>query len=362
MYNRQFVDELTQYCAATIPHFNKKRFLSAFFNKHWDTLELKQRVRHLAQTLASELSGNFKRDIKTVVDLTRHVLKTTGKENTFHYIFLADYVELYGMEHPAESFRALEDITVLSSAEFAIRPFIACYTDMAMKQMLQWAKHKHPSVRRLASEGCRPRLPWGMALRAFKKDPTPVLPILETLKNDPSEYVRKSVANNLNDIAKDNPQVVKDIITRWQGISKETDWIVKHGARTLLKKADEHTLSLFGVSDISSVAVSKLALGNKKIRIGDELSFSFNVLHKEPAGAKLRIEYIIYYKKAGSTSKKVFKITESTFEPQVQYNISRRQSFKDMTTRRHYAGRHELAIAVNGAEKARVKFDLEPAM
>ena len=356
MYNKAFISSFAQQCEGVIKGFDKQQFLGSFFTKQWEALELKQRVRYIATALHAQLSGNYPADIKTIVKLAKAIL-ATGTSNTFQHIVLADYIEQYGLAYPKESLDAMETITILSSCEFAIRPFIARYQDMVMARLQQWTQHPHASVRRLATEGCRPRLPWGMALAAFKKDPSPVMPILEALKNDPSEYVRRSVANNLNDIAKDHPQLVKEIAMRWKGISKETDKILKHGTRTLLKKADADALSIFGVHPIASVTVGKLALPDGTIAIGDHLTFSFDLKHKEASPTLLRIEYVIdYLKSAGGYGRKVFKISESQYEPGKVYKISRRQSFKDMTTRTHYPGKHRLTIVVNGKEYAHTSF------
>ncbi len=357
MYDKSFISELIGFSEHIIPGFDAVKFSTHFFNPYWDSLELKQRVKHVADAMADQLSGNYLRDIEVVTQLTKHIMVQLNGATTFTHIFIADYIERYGINHPEESLNAMEYATIISSCEFAIRPFIVKYPDMVMSQMLHWTNHPHASVRRLASEGCRPRLPWGMALVAFKKDPSPILPILEQLKNDPSEYVRKSVANNLNDIAKDNPEVVTDIIKAWKGSSKETDWILKHGSRTLLKKADKHTLSLFGVSAVSSATVTDLKVKHDIINIGGVLQFSFVLMHKEKLATVLRVEYLIYYRKSnGSLSKKIFKVTEQAFQSIKPQTISRKQSFKDMTTRKHYAGEHQLAIVVNGVELSKTSF------
>lgn len=358
MYNRSFIEQFAAQCAAVIKNFDGQQFLSNFFTPQWEAMELKQRVRHIAQALAGQLSGKYPADVKSVVKLAKHIM-ASGVINTFQHIILADYIEVYGLEHPDESLDAMETITILSSGEFAIRPFIVRYPDKVMARMLQWTQHPHASVRRLASEGCRPRLPWGMALVAFKKDPSPVLPILEALKNDPSEYVRRSVANNLNDIAKDHPGLVKDIANRWKGISPETDKILKHGTRTLLKKSDGDALSLFGIKPINSVTVSNLSTAEKAVRIGDHLSFSYTLHHREKAPELIRMEYVVDYLKAnGSHNRKVFKISEGVLEPGKEHKILRRQSFRNMTTRVHYPGQHKLAIVVNGKEYASVRFEV----
>jgi len=232
--------------------------------------------------------------------------------------------------------------------------------DAALKVMKGWCSHGHPSVRRLASEGCRPRLPWAMALPALKKDPSPILPILEKLKNDPSEFVRKSVANNLNDITKDNPDVAIRIAKKWKGYSRNTDWIIKHGCRTLLKKANNDALQLFGLDSSLACSVTDFKLRSKNINIGDHLHFAFILVNEEPNDVALRIEYIINYAKANNKqSRKIFKVTENTYLPGKPVLFSRKQSFADMTTRKHYPGRHTISIVVNGVEKAMVAFEVK---
>jgi 3-methyladenine DNA glycosylase AlkC len=228
-----------------------------------------------------------------------------------------------------------------------------------MKQMLEWSQHPHHCVRRFASEGCRPRLPWGMGIPALKKDPSPILPILENLKNDESLFVRKSVANNLNDIAKDHPDIVIQIVKAWKGNSKETDWIIKQGCRTLLKKADVNIYKIFGYSGSSKCEINSLKLSKPKLKIGERLQFSFQL---KPAGKKacpLRIEYAVYYVKAnGKQSRKIFQLIEKAYEPDATYSIKREQRFQDFTTRKHYPGKHKLGIVVNGVELAAKEFML----
>ena len=225
-----------------------------------------------------------------------------------------------------------------------------------MKQMLRWSKHKNHHVRRLASEGCRSRLPWSMALPAFKKDPSLILPILERLKQDESEYVRKSVANNINDISKDNPELVKEVAGRWLGNNKQTDWIVKHGCRTLLKQGDPDALQLFGFVPGQDVILSGLKLDRKSIEIGDNLFFSFALSSQRSTLGLLRIEYAIDYMKSnGSHSRKIFKISEGDVQTKNK-DIQRKQTFKEMSTRRHYPGKHFLAVIVNGEEVKKIAF------
>ncbi|MBC8080209.1 MAG: hypothetical protein H7X86_07675 [Gorillibacterium sp.] len=176
-------------------------------------------------------------------------------------MFFSDFVAIYGQEDAQWelSMLALERFTQRSSAEFAIRPFLLRNPGRVMGQMEIWSQHPNEHVRRLSSEGCRPRLPWGVSLPMFKRDPTPVLSILEHLKADPSLYVRKSVANNLNDIAKDHPGVVLETVRCWKGVDPKTDWIIRQGCRTLIRKADPEVLTLFGYA---ADAGSDLMIGN----------------------------------------------------------------------------------------------------
>ncbi|MCA9890935.1 MAG: hypothetical protein KC546_21305, partial [Anaerolineae bacterium] len=218
-------------------------------------------------------------------------------------------------------------------------------------------EHENEHVRRLASEGCRPLLPWNIRLNQFVKDPTPILPILETLKADDSLYVRKSVANNLNDLSKNHPDLVLDIAERWYGDNEHTNWIVKHALRTLLKKGNQRALSIFGFGDVDDVTISKLTVTPDLIAIGDDLFFSFDLLLKADQTKKLRLEYAIHYVKAnGSRSKKVFQISEREVTPNTSHTIKSKQSFRNMTTRKHYPGQHKIEILVNGISKAQAAF------
>lgn len=224
--------------------------------------------------------------------------------------------------------------------------------------MFLWSKHSNKWVRRLASEGSRPRLPWAMALPSLKDDPDPILPILKNLRNDSSETVRRSVANNLNDISKDNPEIVIDIARKWFGLSKDTDALVKHACRTLLKRGDSQTLKLFGFGN------DKISLGNFKIttpevRIGEALLFSFSIQNKDDKHNLVRLEYGLYYKKKnGELSRKVFKISERSIEPGKKYEIEKKQSFKRITTRKFYVGTHRVSIIINGRESETKEFRL----
>jgi 3-methyladenine DNA glycosylase AlkC len=234
MYNPFYFEKLCPILHENIPNFDCRDFIFRIFNNQWPDLELKERVRHISRVLHHYLSDDFPTASRQLVKIAGH-LRTTTWQQGFENIFLADYVEVYGLEHPDESLEALEEITKLVSAEFAIRAFISRHREKAMCQIYKWSRHSDANVRRLASEGCRPRLPWATALPEFKRDPLAILPVLEALKEDPSDYVRRSVANNLNDIAKDHPDLVLGLLKKWSGHNPHTDWILRHGCRSLLR-------------------------------------------------------------------------------------------------------------------------------
>jgi hypothetical protein len=200
-------------------------------------------------------------------------------------------------------------------------------------------------------------LPWAIALPAFKKDPRPALPLLENLRNDPSEYVRRSVANHLNDIAKDNPSVVLEVARRWKGLSPETDALIKHACRTLLKKGDAGVLSLHGL-DARNLEVSSLQ-HTRKLRMGEALNFECTVSNKSRKPVLTRLEYALYFlRQNGQYGKKVFKISEKIIPGNSSIKVSRSHAFRPITTRVYYAGTQRLSIIVNGKESGSVDFRL----
>lgn len=359
MYNPEFFDHLCKVLEKTIPNFDDIRFIHAVFDTDWPELELKQRTRKVTLALHHVLPKDFNKAAQCLVHIAKAYLKTKYDKPIYPLIFLPDYVEVYGLDNFDRSMDALEQITQLISAEFAIRPFIVKYPKKAMLKMEQWSKHNNHHVRRLSSEGCRPRLPWAMGLPAFKQNPSPILPILENLKKDKSEYVRRSVANNLNDIAKDHPEIVLKIAKQWKDVSPETNWILKHGSRTLLKQGRAEALDFHGFNPNLKTQVAALKINSKKIKIDQVGEFSFNVSNQEKKKAQLRIEYAItFLTSTGKFSRKIFKVSEKEFLPEEEKIFIRKQRFTDFTTRKHFPGKHKLEVIVNGRCKTSLDFHL----
>jgi len=330
--------------------FNKESFFANIYDEHWDERELKARMGHITQCLYYHLPTSYEKALSILKPVS---VKFSG----FEPMFFPDYVEQFGLDEYEFSIDALEHFTKYSSSEFAVRPFIIRYPEKMMQQMGQWALSENYHVRRLASEGCRPRLPWAIALPEFKKNPSIILPILEKLKSDETDYVRRSVANNLNDISKDNPSVVVDVATNWLGESDETDKLVKHACRTLLKAGNPDVLSMFGFTSPKNIKVRKLKC-NAQVESGKALNFSCEVVSNKKLGM-LRVEFAIDFVKANKkTSRKVFKISESDVSENIKI-VSKKFSFKPISTRKYYSGKHKLAIIVNGVELAKKSFELK---
>ena len=359
MYNDAFFGRLTGAMQEIDGGFDAKSFITRIHEDDWKHMELKERMRHISITLHDHLPGSYEDKVHVLLDLVSYITGSSDYELGFEYMFLPDFVEVYGIDEYETSIPAMERITQFSSCEFAVRPFIIRYYDKMIAQMMKWSNHEHHMVRRLASEGCRPRLPWAMALPSLKKDPSDILPILENLKDDEYEIVRRSVANNLNDISKDNPDTVISLVKKWKGKTPETDWVVKHASRTLLKQGHPEVMSIFGFGDSKKIAVHNFKVLTPNVRIGDYLEFSFDLENTASTSSLIRLEYAVYYVKAnGTLSKKVYMISEKEYSGKSITTINRRQSFRIITTRKFHLGEHKVAVIINGAEKDALSFEL----
>lgn len=351
LYSTGMVATVASEVKAAWPAFDSNAFIDSVFDEKWPTEVLKQRMAHLTESLFRFLPMPYADAIEILVAVARHF-------EGFEYMFFPGFVESYGLDDFETSVNALAKLTPYASAEFAVRPFIKKYPDAMMAQMKQWALSGNEHHRRLASEGCRPRLPWAMALPAFQEDPAPVLPILQQLRFDDSEYVRRSVANNLNDISKDHPQLVMNITESWSGQSKDTDRLLRHACRTLLKQGHPRVMALFGFAAPAQLNIRNLQL-TETVESNGLLAFSFELLSGDGNLGQIRVDYAIgFLRKNGSLSRKVFKLSESTVKKNIKA-FSKTFSFKPITTRRYYPGQHELLIIVNGVELVRQGFLLE---
>ena len=318
-------------------------------HKAWLNLSLKQRASHITQQLKAFLPHDYAQALHCIIEVAP---KFEGME----FYFFPEFVAMFGLEEDFElNMLALGYLTEFSTAEFAVRPFIEQDPARMLAQAMLWAKSDNEHQRRLASEGFRPRLPWASQLKLFKENPRMLLPVLEMLKTDESLYVRKSVANCLNDISKDHPDLVKDLTQKWQRLPKRkkdasvnpnTQWILKHANRTLLKRSDDMALKLFGFDEHEHLKIRAFK-AEKQVVIGDFMHFEFSLGSKQALG-KLRVEFEITFVKArGKTSSKRFFISESE-ETGRKKSFQKRFELAQRTTRKLYPGHHSLSILVNG--------------
>lgn len=324
MFNINSITEVGKALNEVYPTFDEKRFLVEVMDSNWINLELKQRARRINEVIGAMLPKPFAEALE--------IYEKASANFSLAFIF-PDFIDLYG-QNGADWDRSVQSLgrnTQYWTAEFAVRPFIIKDETRMMDQMYAWSQHENEHYRRLASEGCRPQLPWAPALNKFKKDPTPVLRILEQLKEDPSLYVRRSVANNLNDISKTHPQWVIEIATRWYGDNEDTNWIVKHACRTLLKKGNPEVLNLFGYRNDAKIKIKDFTLSETSLTIGDSFLFSFKLNSLEKT--KLRLEYAVDYVKAnGKRNRKIFQISERLFENNEEISFTKKHAFANLTT------------------------------
>lgn len=350
MYNKAFVENLAKALHASDKKFNQPQFIKAILNSNWDALELKARTIHISEQMHAFLPYAYKAQIEILMPVA-------PKFNGFTATIFPTFVELFGLNEVETSLIALQEFTQYSTSEFAIRPFLAANPNL-INIMYEWSKSDNFHVRRLASEGCRPLLPWAMKLHNYVKDPSPIIPILETLKNDPEDYVYRSVANNLNDISKNHPELVLELCGKWIHESKTTHWVAKHALRTLLKKGNQTAMQMFGFGSIASINTNQFRLLDSKIAIGNSSTLEIGISNKGKA-AKFRMEYAVgYLKKNGSHNEKVFQLRESEVKKGESLSFSKKVDFKDLSTRKHYVGAHYIALKINGIPVERVEFEL----
>lgn len=352
MFNQRFYEGFALEFQKVYKSFNRKKFLNEV-TKNIEKLSLNQRLRNTSIVLYNHLPADF----VSSVNIMMEVIPNTKKGYT--NLVFPDYVSLYGLNHFKKSMEALKYFTQFGSSEFAIREFLKNDFNKTIKVMESWSKDKNYHVRRLASEGSRPRLPWSFKLDEVINTPSATKVILDNLKADEELYVRKSVANHLNDISKENADYMLDFISSWDISNQKTSWIIKHACRTLIKKGNSKTLLIFNYEKKPKISLENFTWNTSNVRLGETLSFQFDVVSKKNNRQKLVIDYIIHYKKATKEfSAKVFKLKDIVLAPKQRVSISKTQVFKDFSTRKHVSGTHILEIQINGDSFCRQYFEV----
>lgn len=347
---RHFADETK----AVWPAFDSGRFF-ALATEGLDGLGIMQRMRLTAQSFGRTLPGDFPAALTILRDLAPRI------NHGFASITLCEYVALHGRDDFERSMEALHFFTRFGSAEFAIRHFLKDDFDRTITVMRRWAQDENEHVRRLASEGSRPRLPWSFQLKNLTADPSPMAQILDALKADDSLYVRKSVANHLNDIGKDHPDYLLERLSTWPGDNPHTRWIVRHALRTLIKQGEPRALALVGVTGKADAVVEGFAVTPARLTLGERLSLSARIASTAKEGQRIVADYAIHYvKKNGASSRKVFKLKTFELAPGETVALAISQAIRDFTTRIHYPGFHKVELMLNGEVVADGGFELTP--
>jgi 3-methyladenine DNA glycosylase AlkC len=352
------------------PGFDARRF-TALASHGLDALEMKARAMQICDALEATLPADFdaaaallEAALAPPIEGEQMAGLSLGEKGLAGWILwpAGEYIARRGQASPERALAALHAITQRFTAEFAIRPFIVAHPALAFATLRRWAGDPSHHVRRLVSEGSRPRLPWGLQLKALINDPTPTLPLLQALQDDPSEYVRRSVGNHLNDIAKDHPDCVADWLdAHLPGASPERRALLRHASRTLVKRGDVRVLRAWGIGQPLRGSAT-LALSSGRIRVGDTLRLHVRLVSIRAKAQTLAIDYAVHHVKAhGGRSPKVFKGWTVELPPHGSLELHKTHSMRAVTTRRYHPGLHTVALQINGRVEAEADFILDPA-
>lgn len=323
-------------------------------------LELKDRVRHVATVLRAHLPEAWPDAAAVLVAGLPPPMPGTEEVSGGFYLWpLLTCVELFGVDHPEASLAALYAMTRRFSAEFAIRPYIEAHPVLTLATLARWVTDPDPHVRRLVSEGTRPRLPWGRRLSALQADPTIALALLDRLVDDPELYVRRSVANHLGDIAKDHPDLAVATARRWvAGGGADRAWIARHGLRALVKAGHPEALGVLGFAPVA-VSVAGFSVTPGRVVIGESLTLSAELVHSGDGPQRVVVDYaIVYARPSGRGARKVFKGAVLTLTPGRPSGWSTRHTLRDVSIRTHHPGLHTVELMVQGEVVGRASVEV----
>lgn len=353
-FDRSVIRAIADSLHAVYPALEPRAFVAECLDG-LDDLELMARGGHIAEVMRRHLPQDFAAAADVIVRSLpappERAEPTEGSSMTpFRYLPHVVYVARHGLGDFEAAMRAQYELTKRFTAEFSIRAYLIAHPERTYARLRLWATDLSVHVRRLVSEGTRPRLPWAPRLRAFQEDPTPVIELLELLKDDPERYVQRSVANNLNDIAKDHPDVAVAVCRRWAvDAPPGRAWIVGHALRSLVKRGHPGALAVLGFSAEPEVHIAAVRLSPQEVKVGGTLQFSFELASRAARAQELLVDYAVHFVKAsGARRPKVFKLRRVELAPGERVRLSGRVSFADLTTRTPRPGGHLIEVIVNG--------------
>lgn len=361
LFNQEKVEHIAGEIHRVHLSFQKNEFVRDVLAK-FPELELKARILWIAECLKTYLPSDYKRAVGILVKglpAPNNADLSDDDFGDFIYAPYAEYVAKNGCtkEHLQFSLNALYKITQRFSVEDAIRYFLNAFPKETLKELLKWSKDSHYHVRRLSSEGTRPKLPWSQKISISI---TESLPILDNLFSDKTRFVTRSVANHINDISKINPDLAINTLTKWNKSGKqksaEMDYIVRHALRTLVKQGNPKAMRLLGVSHEPRVSVAHFKT-LEAVKMNTALEFSFEIEAKEDTN--IIADYIIYFQnKSGKLNgKKVFKLKKFSLLKNKSIKLEKHHMMREhMTTRKLFRGKHELEIQINGKSYGKQSF------
>jgi 3-methyladenine DNA glycosylase AlkC len=361
------IDDAARHLVRVWPRFDAKRF-RALAGAGLDTLEMKERAMQISAALDATLPERFhdaadilEASLAPAIDGEDLGALRTSEAGLAGWVVwpMSDHVARRGLEHPRRALACLHALTQRLSCEWAIRAFVEAHPQLTYETLHRWTADPSVHVRRLVSEGTRPRLPWGRQLKALIADPSPNLPLLRALQDDSSAYVRRSVANHLNDIAKDHPGLVADwLAEHLPGADAERRALLRHASRSLIKAGEARTLEAWGLGK-RLAGRAELVLTPKRLVLGGSLRLAATLTSTAAKAQKLVVDYAVHHVKAdGSTSPKVFKGWNIELAPRETRRLEKAHAVRPITTRRYHAGRHVVELLVNGRAVASASFTL----
>ncbi len=359
-FDRDAARNLAAQVRAAHSGFDDKRFILIACRK-LSGLEFHARIRQFSDALAATLPTSYPKAIKILTRSLPPVLSGCDqiKEGFLLWPF-GQFIADHGLDHFEESMHAMTELTQRFTSEFAVRPFVEKYPSETFQKLLALTQHPNPHVRRWCSEGTRTRLPWGKKLHALIADPSPIWPILEKLKDDPELYVRRSVANNLNDLAKDHPAAVLARCKSWaKNASPERGWVINRALRSLIKDGHPQALKIVGFGPPKSLRAD-LQASPARIKIGDSVELTATLNNDFSRSQKLLIDYAAHYvRRGGKTGVKVFKWKQVDLATRGELTLTKKHSMRVTTIRALYPGTHKVELQVNGERVAETIFELQ---
>lgn len=362
-FGRETVERIAAMIAAVHPAFPAAAFV-ADATRGLEGLELLARGNHVAAALKRHLPPGYREAVGVLVaslgpEIAEEALEGPGMA-PFLYLPHVAFVREWGLADFDASMRAQHALTRRFTAEWSIRPFLEKEPERTLAVLRGWTGDPSPHVRRLVSEGTRPRLPWAPRLRAFEVDPRPVLALLERLKDDPSPYVRRSVANHLNDVGKDHPELLVETSRRWlRGATPERRKLLAHALRTLVKKGRRDALALLGHGAAPRVSVREARVEPARARVGESVRFRATLASRSREAQSLAVDLAVHFVKAsGAARPKVFKLRVLSLPAGGTAEVGKTISLAQMSTRRHHAGVHEVDLLVNGVRLPAARFEV----